>query len=232
MGLDEAQAVIGSPRMRDNGANSTESNFKYAVVDKTGHKINTKRPVLFELGDKKEFHKNLFLVAIFKKVLPIRSKHVVLHFDTEASTIPKILNFAIEYHSNMQKKITMEYEDFASSKEFLLGCNYPMFRGLEGQIITAFIDRDIYIYFTQHYLVEMLSRFTSKRYVVVLQSAPTLKKVTMEWKIKELVNQLKTEIFKNDIQRDECVVEKNENQNIITATFQSKYCRKLKEVWK
>ena len=54
----------------------------------------------------------------------------------------------------------------------------------------------------------------------------------MEWKIKELVNQSKTEIFKNDIQRDECVVEKNENQNIITATFQSKYCRKLKEVWK
>ena len=144
MGLDEAQAVIGSPRMRDNGENSTESNFKYAVVDKTGHKINTKIPVLFELGDKKEFHKNLFLVAIFKKVLPIRSKHVVLHCDTEASTIPKILILQLSIIIICKKKITMEYEDFTSSKEFILGCNYPMFRGLEGQIITAFIDRDIY----------------------------------------------------------------------------------------
>ena len=90
MGLDEAQAIIGSSMGNYTGGNSTVSKFAHAEVDNTGHKIETGKPLLFELGDKEEFEKSLSLVAIFKKVLTTSSKHVVLHMDTKPMPFPAL----------------------------------------------------------------------------------------------------------------------------------------------
>ena len=228
MGLDEAQAVIGLRVLDEGGRDTTESNFVYAAVDKTGHKINTKRPALFALGDEEEFCQNVSLIPIFKKVLTISNKHVVLHFDTETNAIPNVLRFAFEHYSKIPKKITTKYQEFESSKESILVCSYPTFRGLEHPIITILIDRDIY--YLQHYLVEMIARCTSELYIILLNST-ILTKVTTEWKNKGLVNQWKTKIFQKDIQRENCVVDEDKNQNIITATFKSEYYKTLKEAW-
>ena len=234
MGLDEAHAVIGLRTLDGEGGDTTESKFVYALVDKTGHKINTKKPVLFALGDEEEFCKNVSLIAIFKKVLTISSKHVVLHFDTETNAIPNVLRFAFEHYSKIPKKITTKYQEFESSKESILVCSYPTFRGLEHPIITVLIDRDIY--FLQHYLVEILARCTSELYMILLNNSSTLTKVTTDWKTKELVNQWKTKIFQKDIQREDCVVDnvvdKDKNENLIAATFKSGYYKTLKEAWK
>ena len=165
MGLHEAHAAIGSSEVDVSGRSSTESKFTYAVGDKTGHQINTKRPVLFELGDTEEFHKYLSFAIISKKVLTISSKHVVLHFHTETNVIPSALRFAFEHRFNIQKKITTKYKEFKSSNECILVCSFPTFRGLEYPIITVLIDRDIY--FVQHYLVETFARCTSELFVVV-----------------------------------------------------------------
>ena len=99
---------------------------------------------------------------------------------------------------------------------------------MEHPIITILIDRDIY--YLQHYLVEMIARCTWELYIILLNST-TLAKVTTEWKNKGLVNQWETKIFQKDIQRENCVVDKDKNQNIITATFKSEYYKTLKEVW-
>ena len=230
MGLDEAQAVIGLRMLDEEGGDTTESNFVYAKVYETGHQVNTKRPVLFALGDEEEFCQNISLIAIFKNVLAISSKHVVLHFDTETSAIPNVLRFVFENYSKMPKKITTKYQEFESSKESILVCSYPTFRGLEHTIITILIDRDIY--FLQHYLVEMIARCTSELYIIVLKNSSTLTKVTTEWKNKGLVNQWETKIFQKDIQRENCVVDKDKNQNIITATFEFGHYKTLKEAWK
>ena len=229
MGLDEAHAVVGSPVTDDSSGNSTESKFAYAVVDKTGHKINTKKPVLFELRDKEEFLRNLSLIAIFKKVFTISSKHVVLHFNTETNAIPSALNFAFEHYSKIQKKVTTSYKEFESSKESILVCSYPTFRGLEYPVITVWIDRDIY--FVQHYLVEILARCTSELYVVVFRNSSALARITTEWKTKELVNQWGAHISEKTTQRKECEFRIDENVNTIYVTFKSEYYRKLEEAF-
>ena len=186
MGLDEAQAIIGSSRGNDTGGNSTVSKFTHAEVDDTGHKIGTGKPLLFELGDKEEFEKSLSVVAIFKKVLTTSSKHVVLHMDTKTNAIPSALRFAFDHHFSDIKKTT-NYKEFQSSNKSILICSYPAFRGLEYSRITVLIDRDIY--FLQHYLVEMISRCTSELFVVVLQKGSALDYVTEKWKFEKLVNE-------------------------------------------
>ena len=190
MGLDEAQAVIGSHTKDDTGGNIIVSKFEYAVVEKTGHKISTQRPELFELGDKEEFDKTLCLIAIFEKILKSGNKHVVLHFDTEPSAIPRSLFFALEHHFNKHEKVTTIYEEFVLLKESILVCSYPKFRGLEHPLVTVLIDRDIH--FVQHYLVEILARCTSKLDAVVVQNSTDLTKVTTAWKTESLVSQWET----------------------------------------
>ena len=231
MGLDEAQAIIGSSEVDVSGRSSTESKFAFAEVEKTGHQINTKRPVLFELGDEKEFHKYLSLAICLKKLLTIRSKHVVLHFHTETNVIPSALRFAFE-HFDMQKKITTKYKEFQSSENSVLVCSFPSFRGLEYPIITVLIDRDIY--FVQHYLVETFSRCTSELCIIVLKDSPIMAKVTTEWKTKELICQWGVNISSKNKQRDDIKnkIEKGKNQNTINATFKSEYYGKLEEAFK
>ena len=225
MGLDEAQAVIGSPTKDVIGGSITVSNFEYAVVDRTGHKISTQRPILFELGDKEEFDKILSLLAIFEKLLRSSNKHVVLHFNTEPNAIPSSLLFVLKHHFNKHEKVTTIYDEFASSKDAILASSYPTFRGLEYPLITVLIDRDIH--FVQHYLVEILARCTSKLNVVVLKNSPALAKVMTAWKTKNLVSQWKTKISENNIQRGNCDFEQDDYHNIVKVTFKSQYFKKL-----
>ena len=178
MELDKAHAIIGSPMVDNTDGNITVSSFSYAKVEKTGHQINTQKPVLFELGDMEDFYKHLSLIVIFKQILKICSKHVILHLDTDPNAIPSTLCFAFKHYFKTAKEMTTNYQEFESSKESVLVCSYPMFRGPEHPVITILIDRDIYI--QQHYLVEMLARCTSKLYVVVLQNSEALTKVTDE----------------------------------------------------
>ena len=230
MGLDEAQAIVGSPLMKLTGGKRTVSNFVYAQVDKTGHQINTERPVLFELGYKEDFDKNLSLVAIFGRLLERRRKHVVLHFDTEINTIPSTFRFAFDHPDFKTDKITTNYKEFESSEKSVLVCSYPTFRGLEYPRITVLIDRDIY--FVQHYLVEALARCTSELCIVVVENSSTLAKVITEWKTKKLVIQWKTEIFKKDTIREDYEIHVDTKHATINTTFTTKYYQKLEEAFK
>ena len=179
IGLDEAQAIIGSPMENDTGGNRTVSNFVYEEVDNIGHEIETERPRLFELGDEKEFEKILSLVAIFETLLTTKGKQVVLHFDTDTNVIPSALRFAFDHHFENIKHTT-SYKNFQSLDFQILVCSYPKFRGLEYSRVTVLIDRDIH--FQQHYLVEMLARCTSELSIVVLQNSPALDYVIKKWK--------------------------------------------------
>ena len=225
MGLDEAQAVIGSHTKVDTGGNIAVNKYEYAVVEKIGHKITTQRPELFELGDKKEFDKTLCLIAIFEKILKSGNKHVVLHFDTEPNAISRSILFVLEHHFNKHEKVTTIYEEFVSLKESILVCSYPKFRGLEHPLVTVLIDRDIH--FVQHYLVKILARCTSKLKVVVVQNSTDLTKVTTAWKTESLVSPWETKISKKDIQRENCVFRHDICHNIIKVTFKSQYYEKL-----
>ena len=229
MGVDEAQAVLGSPMVEPTGGKRTVSNFVYAEVDKTGHQINTERPVLYELGDKEDFGKNLAVVAIFERLLEFRRKHVVLHFDTGSNAIPSAFRFAFDHHFKTYKIIT-SYKEFESSGKSILVCSYPAFRGLEYPRITVLIDRDIY--FLQHYLVETLARCTSELCIVIVQNSSTLTKVITEWKIRKLVIPWKTKIFKKDTLRKDYKIDIDAEHNTVNTTFKCEYYKKLEEAFK
>ena len=229
MGLDEAQAIIGSSIGNDAGGNCTISSFVHAEVDNNGFKIETERPLLLELGDKEEFEKILSLVAILKKVLIKSSKHVLLHFDTEINSIPSALRFAFDHYFNDIKKTT-NYEEFQSSNKSILVCSYPAFRGLEYSRVTVLIDRDIY--FEQHYLVEMLARCTSKLLIVVLQNSSALDYVITKWKTQDLVNQWKTEISLKNNQNKDYQFKYDDKEKVVQGEFKFKYYTRLKEDFK
>ena len=226
MGLDEAQAILGSSMENDIGGKSTRSNFAHAEVDNIGHKIETEKPLLFELGDEEEFQRGLSLVAIFTKL--IKSKHVVLHFDTKPNAIPSALRFVFDYYFD-GKKETTNFKEFETSRKVLV-CSYPAFRGLEYPRIAVLIDRDIY--FQQHYLVEMLTRCTSQLFVVVLKNSPALTNVLEKWKNEELVNQWKTKISTKKNQTKDIEFSWDDEQRIINGTIRPKYYDNLEKAFK
>ena len=229
IGLDEAQSIIGSPIENDTSANRTVSNFTHAEVNSIGHNIETKIPLLFELGDKEELDKSLSLVAIFRELLITSSKHVVLHFDTATNAIPSALRFAFDHHFNNVNKTT-NYKDFhLSNNKSILVCSYPVFRGLEFSKVTVLIDRDIY--FELHYLVEALSRCTSELSIVVTQNSSAMDYVIKKWKTEELVNHWKIEITLNDNQGDDYEFLNIDKQKTINGKFRSKYYKHLKEAF-
>ena len=214
-GLDEAQAVSRSVKGISSrgvtkiskllmsvaevfgyGGVKTISEFGYAPAVKTGHKIRTKKPVFFELGDKSDFQKALSLLAVFEKREIERREQVVLHFDTEANKIPDIFLFPFACHFKIQEKLTTKYEEFKAQKKSILVCSYPTFRGLEHPKITVVIDCDIY--YVQHYLVETLARCTSDLCIVVLQKNSTMTKVTTEWETKQAIQQWEIKISEDD----------------------------------
>ena len=228
--IDLDEAFMASSMVDKTGASKTVSSFSYAQVYKIGHQIKTKKPVLFELGDKAEFKTHLSLLVIFKKILHIPRKHVVLHFDTMTNAIPRVLHFAFDYHFGGESIITTNYEKFESSEESILVCSYPTFRGLEHPGITILIDRNIY--FVQHYLVEMIARCTSELYIVVLQNCESLKTVTDVWKNK-LVDQCKTEVINCPHERNSVHFDiETEYPNIIRGIFSCKKYKELEEAFR
>ena len=164
--------------------NKTITSFLYEKVDKTGHKINTKKPVLWKVGDKSDFEKVVSLVAIFEERQLKRGEHVVLHFDIATNAIPDTFHFVFKHHFKIEEKITNNYKAFKSREKSILICSYPSFRGLEHPKITVVIDGDIN--YVKHYLVETLARCTTDLCIVVLQNSSTLKKITREWKNQNL----------------------------------------------
>ena len=229
MRLEEAHALVASSLVDKTGVNKTVSSFSYTHVHKTGHQIETKKPVLFDLGNMEEFEKHLSLLVIFEKILDICEKQVVLHFDTLTDTFPSALRFVFDHHF-YQKNITINYEKFESSNQSILVCSYPTFRGLEHPIITILIDRNIY--HLQHYLVEMIARCTSELYVIVLQNTEALKTVTDIWKNSKLVDQCKTETTKDPFARKGLLLEYDKNLEIIRGIFSSEKYEKLEEAFR
>ena len=229
LGLDEAQAVSGFNQRTSNKGARITSEFLFAAVDKTGHKISSKKPTLFELGGKSHFQKIQSLIAIFQKRQIQKSKQVILHFDTGVNEIPGNLFFTFEHHFQIQGKVTKNYKEFKSQKKTVLVCSYPNFRGLEHPKITVIIDCDVY--YVQHYLVETLSRCTSDLCVVVLQKSKTLTDVTAEWKTKQVVQQWEVEFTVDRFQEEDSEFEltTNTNPHIIKAKFSREYSKQLEE---
>lgn len=98
LGLDEALAVVGSIKRTGDEGVKTANKFLFAAADKIGHKISSKKPSVFELGDKSDFQKILSLIVIFEKRQIQKSEQVVLHFDTGANEIPNNFLFTFEHH--------------------------------------------------------------------------------------------------------------------------------------
>ena len=229
LGLDEAQAVSGFTQSTGNKGVRTISKFLFAAADKTGHKISSKKPSLFELGDKNDFQKIQSLIAIFQKRQIQKSKQVVLHFDSLVNEIPDNFLFIFEHHFKIQRKVTKNYKEFNSKKNAVLVCSYPTFRGLEHPKITVIIDCDMY--YVQHYLVETLARCTSDLCVVVLQNSKTLTDVTAEWKTKQVIQQWEIECTVDHLQEEdsEFKLTTNKDPHIIQAKFNREYCKLLEE---
>ena len=231
LGLDEAQAVSGFTEWTGSGGVRTISKFLFATTDKTGHKISSKKPTLFELGDRSNFQKIQSLIAIFEKRRIQRRKEVILHFNTGSNEIPDNFLFIFQHHFKMQGKVTKRYEEFKSKNKSILVCSYPTFRGLEHQNITVIIDCDIY--YVQHYLVEALARCTCDLCIVILQNSKTLADVTAEWKNNQAIQQWGIEISEDTSQVEEFEFEliQNKNSNIINAKFRPEYYKKLEEIF-
>ena len=229
MGLDEAQAVIGSPVVDVSGGSSPESKFVYPLVDRIGPLISASKPVLFELGDTNEFYKYLSLAVIFKKVLASSSKLVVLHFHAETDVIPDALCFVFE-HLKIQERITTKYKEFESSAECILVCSFAAFRGLEYPRIFVLIDRDMY--FLQHYLEETFARCAVELFIVVLKNSPIMARLTTKWKTQELIRQRGLNIYYKVNQRREFEFNIDENQNTINVTLKFGYYKELEEAFK
>ena len=153
----------------------------------------------------------------------------MLHFDTGTKEIPDIFLFPFTHHFNMKEKVKNKYEDFTSTKNSILVCSYPTFRGLEHPKITVVIDRDIY--YVQHYLVETLARCTSDLYIVVLQNSPVLREVTAKWKSNHAIRPFEIKISIENTQREsfqfKCT--RRENTEIINAKFRGEYYKPLEE---
>ena len=240
LGLDEAQAVSRSVTKKnkfletaaglfDFRAVKTISEFRFAPVEKTGHKIGTKKPAFFELGNRSDFQKVLSLLAIFEEREIEKSEQVVLHFDTEANEVPNVFRFLFACHFEIQEKVTTKYAEFKAQKKPILVCSYPTFRGLEHPKVTVVIDCDIY--YVQHYLVETLARCTSDLCVVVLQKTSTMTKVTTEWKTKQAIQQWEIKISGDISQEEDFEIEftRGTNTKIINAKFRSEYYKKLEK---
>ena len=229
LGLDEAQAVSGSVKRTSRGGVQTITKFLFEAADETAHKISSKKPAFFELWKKSDFEKIISLIAIFEKRNIKRGNHVVLHFDTGSNDIPGIILFPFTHHFNMKEKVKNKYEDFTSTKNSILVCSYPTFRGLEHPKITVVIDQDIY--YVQHYLVETLARCTSDLYIVVLQNSAILTEVTAKWKSNQAIRPFEIKISKDNTQREnfEFQFTRRANTEIINAKFRGEYYKTLGE---
>ena len=205
MGIDEAFGVAKIPRGSNEDKSKIVNNFKYKASKNTGHYIHIECPKLFEVSvDLDEFQKILSLKVVIQNLnianANANNKHVILHFfDTRTGDIPKLFEIVFKSLRKL-RRVTSEYKEFRRStpEKTILVCNFRAFRGLESPAVTVVIDRDIYS--IQHYLVEAMTRCTSKLAVVVLERSNTLSGITAQWKAgrkgKPLIDHKKIEMMK------------------------------------
>ena len=79
--------------------------------------------------------------------------------------------------------------------------------------------------------MEALARCTTDLCVVVLKTSSTLKKITAEWKNKQVIQQWSVNIFKDAAARDHFKTElkRTKNRNIINATCSFEYYKMLEK---
>lgn len=227
MGLDEAFEVSELLSGRATTGSKVVNKFSYVVTEETGHKINCRRPRLFELyGNCTEIEKITVLRVIFQHLnissSNAYSKHVILHFDTTMDDIPEIIDVTFK-SLGIKDQVTNKYEDFKGKGKSILVCSYPKFRGLEHSRITVVINRDIY--FLQHYLVEAISRCTSHLDLIVMEKIESLTTIINEWKSgcygMILIEPWKVIISKEKEQsRKDC--NKDEKEKLITVYIHSR----------
>ena len=223
IGLDEAFGFAEIPRASREDRNRIVNRFRYIPSKGVGHNVKSQCPKLFEVdyaNTEKQSFENVFALTRTFKELKIKScnsnnKHVILHFDTSNNETPILLAPVIEY-LEIGPKITNNYRDFkyVESRSILV-CNFRLFRGLEHSNITIIIDRDFYN--VQHYLVETMTRCTTKLNIVVLQKSESISNIIAQWE-KELDNQPLIEHWKVQFNRErkETGYHKNTKLNIVT----------------
>ena len=235
-GMDEAFDLAGIPRGSNEDKNKIVNTFKYKASDNTGHYIHIEYPKLFEVSaGMNEFQKILALKVIIQKLnianANANNKHVILHFlDTRTGDIPNL--FKIVFQSlDKFRRVTSEYKEFRrnATEKAILVCNFRAFRGLESPAVTIVIDRDIYS--RQHYLVEAMTRCTSKLAVVVLEKSNTLSRITDKWiarhKTEPLIDHWKLEMMK-ERKKGQFPGNFREKSNVISINPFSKNHKQLK----
>ena len=240
-GLDEAFGFAGIPRADKDNINKIVSKFRYRESSGIGHNIKSRFPKLFEVNyddiENHSFTKILALNYIFRE-LKLRNchaanKHVVLHFDTSISGIPKLIAPVIQY-LEIEQKVTINYEDFKYNKTYsVLICDFRLMRGLEHSDITIIIDQDIYS--IQHYLVEAMARCTNKLNLVVLEKKEGISNIITLWenglklKGQKLIDQWKVQISKGGEMEGD--YEKDERLNVIKINGCSRKHEELQKIF-
>ena len=238
IGIDEAFGWAGLPRGSNEDKNKIVNRFKYKASENTGHYIRIEYPKLFDVNvGMNEFQKILLLKFVIQRLnitnANANNKHVILHFlDTRTGDIPKLFEIVFESLGKF-KRVTGEYKEFRenAAEKAILVCNFRAFRGLESPAVTIVIDRDIYS--VQHYLVEAMTRCTSKLAVVVLENSNTLSGITDKWKAgrrkgKPLIDHWKLEMIKQRKKGGQFSADFRQKSNVISINPFSKNHKQLK----
>ena len=228
-GLDEVFSLAGSPRASKDDVNRIVNRFRYIASKGIGHNVNSSCPKLFEVDfdntNKGPYEKLFALNCIFRKLNIWNSnsnnKHVILHFDTSTSEIPKLLTPIIECRE-ISNKVTNNYKDFKYNNKSILVCNFRVFRGLEHSNVTLTIDQDIYS--VQHYLVEAMARCTNNLAIVVLEKSVAISRIISQWENglngQQLIDQWKVQICTEGDKESDYDVDKK--LHLITVNESSK----------
>ena len=236
IGLDEAFGFAEIPRANKDDSNRIVNRFRYIPSKGIGHNVKSQCPKLFEVDysntEKQSFEKCCALTQTFKELKIKNSssnnKHVILHFDTSNNETPILLARVIEY-LKIGPKVTNNYRDFKyDESKSILVCNFRLFRGLEHSNVTIIIDQEMYS--VQHYLVETMTRCTTKLNIVVLKKSNTMSNIIVQWQ-KELDDQQLMECWKIQFKggMKESGYEKNTKLNLITIDDS---LMNLEDTWK
>ena len=170
--------------------NKITSMFQHRPSKKSGHKINSKLPNLFEIDYVEEsLEVQIQLIAILRMItgreiatkesnqldisnitdltdMPSIKRHVILHFDSN-NNIPKTFHIVFEL-MGISSKVTNKYEEFKNDKcKKIFICDYRVFRGLEYPRVIVILDPSLY--HLLHFLPECLNRCTTFLHIIILK---------------------------------------------------------------
>ena len=170
--------------------NKITSLFQHRPPKKSGHKIYSALPSLFEIDYVEEsVETQIQLIAALRKItgreivakennqlnisniadltdMPDIEQHVILHFDTN-NNIPNTFHIAFEL-MGISGKVTNNYKEFKINKcKKIFICDYRMFRGLEYPRVIVILDPSLY--HLLHFLPECLNRCTTFLHIITLK---------------------------------------------------------------